>query len=162
MEPIKLHALDLEDLDVISAHLQDAVLTVGDMAYLPREQRLAAVMNRFDWSRALSAADGKERYERRRCALRFERVRNAELQSIRLDTPDAVLELLAIQFEETKPPEGTVTLVFSGGSAIRLHVECIEAELKDLGPVWRTTSRPEHEIDEAPSEANDEWPAENN
>ena len=58
-----------------------------------------------------------------------------------------MLELLTLQFEEADKPEGHITLVFAGGAAIRLHVECIEAEMRDLGPVWKTKLMPEHEED---------------
>ena len=81
-------------------------------------------------------------------ALRFDRVIGAQVQQVRLTDKDGVLELLALQYEETEPPEGHVTLVFAGGGAVRLHVECIEAELKDRGPAWRTKLRPEHAEDD--------------
>jgi hypothetical protein len=59
-----------------------------------------------------------------------------------------VLELLALSFETAEAPSGGVTLHFAGGGAIRLDVECIEGELKDLGPVWRAASRPSHPDDD--------------
>jgi hypothetical protein len=144
MQLLKLAALDTEDLEVLSAHLQDAVMRVGEVAYVPGQNRFAMVLNRFDWERASEGRGGKKRYERRRSALRFDRVLGAQIQGIRQSARNAVLELLAIQFEATDEPEGYVTLVFAGDAAIRLHVECIEAEMKDLGPVWRAKSKPEH------------------
>ena len=142
---LKLVALDSEDLQTISAHLQDAVLRVADMAYLPKEKRFAALCNRFDWPAALDGKHkGQPKHSRNRTALRFERVLSARLQNIRLDAKDEVLSLLAIQFDETDPPGGAITLLFSASAAIRLEVECIEAELRDLGPSWRARSRPEH------------------
>ena len=65
---------------------------------------------------------------------------------IRRDRPDAVLDLLAISFEPTDAPAGIVTLVFAGGGAIRLEVECIEARLADLGAAWATAAKPEHDL----------------
>jgi hypothetical protein len=144
MQMLKLAALDTEDLEVLSAHLQDAVVRVGDLAYVPSQMRFAMVLNRFDWESASMSEGGKKRYERRRSALRFDRVLAAQIQGIRQSAKDSVLELLAIQFEATEEPEGYVTLVFAGDAAIRLHVECIEVEMKDLGPVWRAKSKPEH------------------
>jgi hypothetical protein len=145
MPELKLIALDADDLKVISAHLQDAVLKVGDIAYLPRERRFAAIGNRFDWTEALAGPNGKaDTFVRRRAALRFERVLGAQVQGIDLARKDAVLELLAIAFEAGDAPQGHVTLHFAGGGAIRLEVECIEAELKDLGPVWSSVSMPRH------------------
>jgi Protein of unknown function (DUF2948) len=57
------------------------------------------------------------------------------------------LNLLAITFEAGEAPAGCVTLQFSGGTAIRLDVDCIEAQMKDLGPMWETSSRPGHPDD---------------
>ena len=70
----------------------------------------------------------------------------AQHQGIDLGRPGEVLSLLAIQFAQRAPddPAGTATLTFAGGGAIRLEVECLEIELRDLGPAWRAGSRPEH------------------
>ena len=149
MTDLKLIALDAEDLQVVSANLQDAVVKVADMAYLPRERRFAALLNRFDWVSAAGHPKGRKllkrtRLMRRRSALRFERVLGARLLNIDLKARSRVLSLLAIQFELKAAPGGTVTLVFAGGGAIQLDVECIEAELKDLGAVWRARAKPDH------------------
>ena len=149
MADLKLIALDADDLAVISAHLQDAVLQMGDVAYLPRDKRFAAIANRFDWVAALQ--DGKSEpaeFARRRTALRFERVLSAQVQGIDLKDRSTVLSLLAIGFEPTDVPEGDIILLFSEGRAIRLRVECIEVELKDLGAMWGA-SKPQHPDDPA-------------
>ncbi len=140
---LKLIALDEEDLEVVSSHLQDAVVLVGEMAYQPSRKRFAAVLNRFNWEKAL-AGDKAEANERRRTTLRFERVLGAQLKSLKPSASDRVLSLLALRFEPSEHPGGYVTLTFSGGASIRLQVECIEAELTDLGPAWTTRSRPQH------------------
>jgi hypothetical protein len=147
MADLKLMALDAEDLSVISAHLQDAVVKVADLVYLPREKRFAALLNRFDWADALK--DGRENFARRRTALRFERVLSAQLSGIDLKNQGKVLNLLAIGFEAGEAPEGDVMLVFADNGAIRLRVECIEAEMKDLGPAWEAKSMPQHPDDPA-------------
>lgn len=147
MDKLKLIAFDAEDLAVVSVHLQDAVLKVADMAYQPRAKRFVAVLNRFDWSGALKAA--KTRPERRQTALRLERVLDAKHSGIDLRRKGDVLSLLAMQFEAkaADDPAGVITLIFAGGAAIRLEVECIEVELKDLGPAWRARSKPQHPED---------------
>jgi hypothetical protein len=145
MSSLKLIALDGEDLKVVSAHLQDAVLKVADMAFVPRERRFAAIMNRFDWTTA--ATDSKARgATRRQAALRFERVLGAQVSGIDLKAGHEVLELLAVQYDPIRPEdrEGYVTMVFAGGGAVRLRVECIEGELKDLGPAWQARAVPKH------------------
>ncbi len=144
MGDLKLVAFDAEDLKVISAHLQDAVLQVGDMTYRPAEHRFAAITNRFDWASATGAHGHEPSLERRRTGLRFERVLEAKCQGMDLKSKRQTLELLAIQFEETEPPGGYITLFFAGGPAVRLKVECIEAEMRDLGAAWKTTRRPQH------------------
>ena len=148
MEDLKLFAFDADDLNVISAHLQDAVLKVADIAYLPKENRLAAVCNRFDWVEAEKhKKKGRQALRRRRCAVRFERVVSAQIFKIDLSQKRDVLSLLAIQFEPTEAPGGHITLAFSGGGAIRMLVECIEVELRDLGGVWQTDHMPSHPDD---------------
>lgn len=148
MTDLKLIALDAEDLSVVSAHLQDAVLKVEDMAWLQRERRFAAIVNRFDWAAALTGeAGGKRRHrpQRRRTALRIERVTAAKLQRIDPKARERVLVLLAIVFEpDARSPGGAITLRFAGGAAIRLDVECIEAEMRDLGARWAARSQPDH------------------
>ena len=144
MADLKLLALDAEDLAVISAHLQDAVLQVSDMAYQRGERRFVAMANRFDWEAAAGTDGGQPALERRRAALRFERVLDAKLQGIDLKAPRQVLSLLAVQFDEKNAPGGFVTLIFAGGGAIRLEVECIEGELRDLGAAWAARRQPEH------------------
>jgi Protein of unknown function (DUF2948) len=147
MEPLKLIALDEEDLSVVSSLLQDAVLRVGDMTYVPSQKRFAAVLNRFDWEKAVT--EGGKDFRRRRAALRFDRVFGAQLKNVKPRASDRVLSLLAVRFEALEPPSGRVTLTFSGDASIQLQVECIEAELRDLGPAWRTHSKPAHPGDEA-------------
>jgi Protein of unknown function (DUF2948) len=148
-EPLKLLALDNDDLKILSAHLQDAVLRMTDMAYLPAEKRFAAILSRFDWL-AAEKGDGKHSNLRRcRCALRFDRVIRAQVQKVRPGDTYACAELLAITFEETDPPAGFITLYFAGEGAVRLQVECVEAELSDLGDTWRAAVKPEHSICDA-------------
>jgi Protein of unknown function (DUF2948) len=145
MNNLKLIAFDAEDLAVLSAHLQDAVLKTGEMAYLPREQRFAFIANRFNWATAgLKDGEHENCFERCRTAMRFERVLGAKVQGLDLANKNAVLCLLAISFEPGEPPAGHITLVFAGGGGIRLEVECIEAELMDLGATWRARAKPEH------------------
>jgi hypothetical protein len=148
---LKLIALDRDDLLIISAHLQDAIVRLADLAYLPGEKRFAAIMSRFDWIAAEESGAGGGGMSRRRCALRFDRVLRAQVQNLRLGDRNAVEELLAITYEEKEAPGGFVTLCFSGGGGIRLEVECIEAELRDIGASWRTAIRPRHAGVDEPS-----------
>jgi hypothetical protein len=145
---LKLIALDAEDLDVVSAHLQDAVINVGEMAYLKNDRRFAAIVNRFDWTDALAGRGGRKKsFTRRRTGLRFENVLGAQLSGIDLSNKRQMLNVLAIRFESTTAPEGTITIACAGGAAIRLRVECVEVEMNDLGAAWATKSKPNHPDD---------------
>jgi hypothetical protein len=137
MDLLKLVALDPEDLAVISAHLQDAVVRVGDIAYLPGEHRFAMAVRRFDWE--------AEEPQRRLAGLHFERVKTVRVRGIDQSNKDAILNLLAISFVDAEAPSGTATLIFADGGAIQIDVECVEMQMKDLGPVWAAENRPSHE-----------------
>lgn len=144
MDLLKLVALDPEDLMVISMHLQDAVVRVGDIAYLPKERCFAIVARRFDWE---SRSDTPP--QRRLTGMHFQQVKGVRVRGIDQTNKDAVLNLLAISFEETNAPSGTATLIFAEGGAIQVDVDCIEMQMKDLGPVWAAENRPTH--DETPA-----------
>lgn len=151
MDQLKFVVLDEEDLEIVSTHLQDAVVKVSDVLWRPRENRLVVALNRFDWESAQSA---NPEFRRRRTALRFERVLSCKSRDVNPAGKDAVLNLLAVEFSETDEPSGVVTLTFSGGAALKLNVECLEAELADLGPSWTTATCPAHALtDEAPRKA---------
>jgi hypothetical protein len=143
LQALKLTALDAEDLEIVSAHMQDAALLVGDISYLPRQKKLALVANRFDWNSAIS--DGRSVFRRRRCGLQINRVFAVRFSKIRRDDPSAVLSLLAVLFHPgPEAPGGVIELTFSGGGAVRAEVECIEVALDDLGPAWETPRKPDH------------------
>jgi hypothetical protein len=146
MAQLKLAALDSDDLEVLSAHVQDAVLNVGALRWRAADQRFVAVLNRFVWE--TTATGRSRRDERRRAALDFAHVTAVRATRLRRDAPDAILSLLAITFEPGELPAGVVTLHFSGGGAMQLDVECIEATLTDLGPAWAARARPEHDLSE--------------
>ena len=142
MDLLKLIALDKEDLEIISAHLQDAVVKVEEIVWQPEVNRLVVGLNRFDWEAAVAETPA---WQRRRSALRFDRVLSFKSRNVQPADKDKVLNLLTLDFAETDAPAGVVTLSFSGDVALRLDVECIESEVVDLGPVWATTCCPDHE-----------------
>jgi Protein of unknown function (DUF2948) len=146
MDPVKFVALDKDDLEVVSAHLQDAEIRVADVHWRPGEKRLVLAVDRFDWPAAIAAVP-----ELRRCraALRFERVLACKCKNVNPAGKDQVLNLLAVEFTESAPPGGAVTLTFSGGATLRLEVECLEVELADLGPIRVADCCPSHVDDVA-------------
>ncbi len=139
---LKLVALDDQDLGIVSAHVQDAVMKIGDLQFMPTAKRFVLTMNRFVWE----AKSGlfRQHNERRQAVLHFDRVLGAKTNGIPRDKPAEILSLLAISFIEISKPSGIVELIFSGGGTIMLDVECIEARLADIGGAWEATSRPIH------------------
>lgn len=144
MDQLKLAALDQEDLEVLSAHLQDAILTVADIRFLPKEKKAVFILNRFVWDK--EADKRSKEHERRRSALAIAQVTAMKAQNIQQDAKGAVMELLAVTFEAGDEPSGRIQLAFAGGASLVLDVECIEAQLSDLGAAWSTPNLPQHDL----------------
>jgi hypothetical protein len=152
MSPLRLRAIDQLDLSVIAAHLQDAVVKVGDMGYDPTRRRFAILFNRFMWEDvqddhgAGPKADHDAPYRRVRSAVHFDGVMRVQSSGLRLSDKDAIAELLTLKFEPAESPAGTMSLTFAGGAALRLEVECLDAWLADISAPWSTPQRPDHDI----------------
>ena len=144
MQPLRLVALDEQDLAIISAHVQDAVTKVGEISYNPADKQLVVPINRYAWEkkRRFFARRG----ERRRSVLHFDRVLKVRTTGIDQTNRDQVLSLLTIEFEQSDAPTGRVELIFAGGGAISLDVEVVEAQLADLGGAWEAGARPRHGV----------------
>jgi hypothetical protein len=100
-------------------------------------------MNRFAWE-ATGSRRRERGYQRRRSALRFDRVETVSSTGIDRAASEKVLELLAVRFEAGTAPSGDLLLDFAGGATISLAVECLEVQLTDLGPAWSTEHAPRH------------------
>jgi hypothetical protein len=137
---LKLLAEDAEDLEVISAALQDAVAHVGDFEWDQRGRSFTLALNRFRWEAPNRFLGGRVR-----AGLQFGSVLGVRSRSLRRDPPDAVVYLLALSFELGEAPGGVVRLTFAGGGDLELTVECIDAALVDVSPPWPTPSKPAHE-----------------
>jgi hypothetical protein len=146
MTQLTLAAQDAEDLEIVSAQLQDAVAQVKDLVWLPKSQRFAALVNRFKWEKA---QERRAENLRVRSRLVFDRVISAKSHRIKHD-PEAVASLLAIKYAGAgeEDPSGTIELIFAGGGVIRLEVECIDASLTDVSGDWAALGRPSHETEE--------------
>ena len=136
--PLRLLAEDADDLGVISAALQDAIGQIGDISYEAGERRLTLVLNRFRWE---TEAPGAERV---RAALQFGSVMTVKARNLKRDQPDAIVELLSVDFEPGDAPGGGVLLRFAGGGDLHLEVECIDAAMADLSDPWPTKHAPAH------------------
>ena len=162
-KPLKLRAHDPQDMDVVAALLQDALVPLGDMKYLPEEKRFVLVANRFRWHgdpeqdarpavpEALPQGEdaafddaGQPPFERVNSGLCFDKVARVRYRGLKPGGNDEILSLLTI----TSEPQA-VTLIFAGEAAIRLEVEAIRCHLEDIGQPWPTRWRPHHDEDRA-------------
>jgi hypothetical protein len=155
-QPLRLRAEDVEDVTVLSACLQDATLRCADMDWQPQQRRFALVLNRFRWEDE-GQADARRRliridpHVRVAAGLHFEGV--LKVQTAGFDRKDgkAVLELLSIIAEPAagageEDPAAILTLVFAGGGAVRLEVECIDAQMQDIGAPFPVRRAPQHKV----------------
>ena len=145
MSRLKLAAADAEDLSVLSARLQDAVVKLKNFVWLPRKRRFAAVVNRLAWE-----TGGKTRT---RAGLHFDGVLKVQSSKVKLGAGEAVVSILAVTFtpNEGEDPGGLIEIVLAGGGALRLTVECIDAELADMSGPWAARGTPDHDAERAPS-----------
>lgn len=138
---LRLLAEDADDLQVISAALQDAVLKVGDIVYEPKGRRITIALNRFRWE----AADAR-RGERVRSALQVGGVMSVKARRVKREPKDAVVELLALSFEPGEAPGGALVFSFAGDADLRVEVECVDAVLADVSRPWSTPRSPRHDL----------------
>ncbi len=129
---LNLIAQDQDDLRILSALSQDAVLTVGDMRYDGRKRQVSLLVNRFRWEDRLAAEREKRPYERVRTLIAVEDVRRARIQGLKREALDTVIALMAMEFAPGQDGTGTLTLTFSGDGAVALDVEALEVTLTDV------------------------------
>ena len=148
--PLKLRAEDEDDLSVIAACLQDALVRFGDMSYLPRQRLFAGVFNRFRWEAEGDTAPvrGERLHQRVRTGVHFHYVQDVRSRGLERQRKDDVLSLLTIDTESGNDGAAVITLAFAGGADIRLGAECIDCQLTDVGPPWETRRKPEHDVGE--------------
>ena len=143
----KLRAEDPDDLAVISACLQDALVAVRDLAFAPADHTFLMVANRFRWERAARAARGEAGYQRTLCGITFGAVVGVSYHGFRRSEDTRILSLLALL--PKRDAEGdAILLEFSDGATIRLEVGRILCHAQDLGEPWPTPWQPTHDVDE--------------
>lgn len=138
-EPLRLLALDADDLQIMSAALQDAIVHPADIIWDQRTRTLTIELSRFCWE-----CGGT----RVRAAMQFGDVQR--VQSRRLPRGEGVpLELLAMDFMPGAAPGGEVVLMFAAGGDLRVEVECLDAVVSDLSARWPARAAPVHPLDDA-------------
>jgi hypothetical protein len=138
---VRLLAENLEDLQVISALVQDAIVRVGDIRHHGKDRATLITMNRFCWEKGRLSPPA-----RMRSALQVNGVMGVKSKGIARGKQNGMLELLAIEFEpdESQAPGGTLQLDFSDGGVLVLEVEMLDVVLLDTAGPWGAKSRPRH------------------
>jgi len=148
-ESLKLMALDADDLIVISAHVQDSTLRSCEIDYSPAKKLLILPVNRFAWEAPGARRILFKKYQRRRSVLHFSQVTGLKFSAIDSTDETQVKSVLSVTFipaSEENNPGGQIKLDFGGGGGLLLDVECIEAQLTDLGAAWEASSKPQHNL----------------
>ncbi len=134
--PLRLRALDADDLTVVSAAVQDSVFPITEMRWSKRKRRFALLLNRFRWEHA---SDGQPP-ERVRSILAVEDVDRVSSQGIDRSETDTVCSLLSIAWEPGEDGTGRVVLVLAGDGAVAIDVEALEVSLTDVTRPYRAVS----------------------
>lgn len=146
--PLLLVAREGEDLTVLSALVQDAVLPASEMRFDRRRQRFDLLVNRFRWEDSSAAAKAGRAFERVRALLSVENVRHVRSQGITPGDADQVLALLALEWLAGEDGTGKLRLLLAGDGAIELEVEALEVQLRDVTKPYIAPSRkqPDHGV----------------
>jgi hypothetical protein len=153
--PLKIIARDAEDLAVVSACLQDALIPLNEMRYLPQERRFIMVANRFRWERAagptqpavpnkdatFESDDDFGNQQRTNAGICIDRVLSVRSRNVDRARPDDFLSLLSVQFDHNR-----LSFLFAGGGTIQVEVEALSLYLSDLGQAWPTPWQPDHAL----------------
>lgn len=146
--PLALRVADAEDLLVVSALVQDAILPATEMSYDARQRQLALLLNRFRWEDAEAARREGRPFERVRAVLLISDVLRVSSDGIDRKDRDLVLELLALRWQPGEDGTGRLLLEFAGDGTLAVAVECLNLELRDvtqpyLAPSGRAPGHPE-------------------
>jgi hypothetical protein len=139
--PLLLYATDADDLQVMSALLQDAVLMVSDMRYDAKRREFGLLLNRFRWEDRAAAERAGRAYERVRCLLVFNDVMAVRSQGVSQQDKDTVLSLLSVGFNPGDDGTGNVVLTLAGDGEVALAVESINATARDVTRPYAAPSR---------------------
>ena len=140
---LKLIAKTVEDVRVISAHLQDSIVKTSDIANLKKNRMLLMQLNRFMWEDVEKGVFRKNK--RIRTILKFENVLKVTSKNINQNKNDRFLDFLAIETFKMPDKNYEMNLIFSGDTVIKLIMEAIELTLDDQGSPWESKNKPKHD-----------------
>ena len=132
-----------EDLKIVSAHLQDAIASISDIANLKKNKIFLMQLNRFMWEDVEKGVFRKNK--RIRTVLKFENVINVTSKNINRGKKEVFLDFLTIETKQMLDEGYEINLIFSGDSMIKIITEIIEVTLDDQGSPWNTKAKPKHE-----------------
>ena len=141
---LKLIGKTVEDLKVISAHLQDSIVHLKDIAHLKRNRIFLIQLNRFMWEDVEKGIFRKSR--RVRTVLKFDHVIEVKSKKIFQNSDDKFLDFLALETNIKQDESFEVRLIFAGDSTIRIKSEVLEVTLDDQGEPWETKNEPKHKF----------------
>ena len=141
---LKLIARTEEDLRVVSAHLQDAIANIADIANLEKNKIFLLQLNRFMWEDVEKGVFRKNK--RIRTVLKFENVISVNSKNINQSKKDTFLDFLTIETNKMPDNNYEMKIVFAGDSIIRIISEVIEVTLDDQGEAWDTKNMPKHKV----------------
>ncbi len=141
---LKLIAKSLEDLRVISAHLQDSIVSSSDIANLKSNRIFLMQLNRFMWEDVEKGIFRKNK--RIRTILKFENVVSVLSKNIKQGNKDKFLDFLTIECNIMTDKSYEIKLIFSGNSIIKIIAEVIEVTLDDQGDPWQSKTKPKHDF----------------
>ena len=139
---LKLIARTEEDLRVVSAHLQDSIASISDIANLKKNNIFLMQLNRFMWEDVEKGVFRKNK--RIRTILKFENVLKVHSKNINQFKKDKFLDFLAIESSAMPDNNYVMKITFAGDSMIKLVSEVIEVTLDDQGEAWDTKNKPKH------------------
>ena len=151
-EALKLRAESTDDLRVVAACLQDAIVPVADVEYLAAERAFVLVANRFRWESDGPAAGAEAQYERVLCGVTFDDVGSVRSRNIDRSQPGGFLNLLTIEAASDEDAGWAIELTFSHNACVRLLADRLSCRLEDFGEPWPTQWRPQHEGGSPPGE----------
>lgn len=148
-KPLRLMAQDSDDLTIISALIQDAVLPLKEITWQPQARRFAMLVNRFRWEDKTQAENTKRTYERIQSVIVIEDVNNVASMGVNRTQKEQILSILSVHFEAAEDGAGKVVFTLAGDGALALRVECLNVLLKDVTRPYNAASKtaPNHKTE---------------
>ena len=144
---LNIGAFDKRDLEVLSSLVQDSILPTSEIKWLSNADKLAILINRFRWGDT-KLSQGKN-LERVRSLLVINHVKNVSSSGFSPKQKDRILSILSISFDGVEGGSGSVLIVVSGNGGIRVEVDALEINLRDVTMPYIAPSGlvPEHKND---------------